>query len=82
MRENIKDILEIYDYKNISEKNINEFIEYMSQDLDRIYHDLQLGEWGVSAATYSSDGDEYESFMYEYGYKLSTENFKVQPSDW
>ena len=79
MKEEIKDILCCWDVDDVSE---DEFINEMAKTLFKIPEDLVLGEWTVSSREYESDSDEYDGFMYEYGHKITTDNFKIERSGW
>lgn len=75
-RKNIKSLLSDYDLDD-DNNAIDLFIKEMSDELFRTPSDMKLGEWVASAVEYSNEDDEYSGFMYNYGYKLNTENFKV-----
>lgn len=75
-RKNIESLLSDYDL-DTDNNSIALFIEEMSDQLFRTPSDIKLGEWLASAVAYDNESDEYDGFMYEYGYKLNTENFKV-----
>lgn len=75
-RDYIKEILDDFDMD--SDNNaIDIFVEKIAQQLYEEPSDLNLGDWIASAVEYSNGCDEFDAFMYEYGYKLGTENFKV-----
>lgn len=78
LREHTKDIVSVLDLfdRDTSEVDIEEFIEELSDDLFHI-DGMRLGDWTVNAEEYTNEDDEYSDFMYEYGYKLGTDNFKV-----
>lgn len=75
-KENIKYILEMFDV-DTDDKSVEKFINDLSNQLFREPSDLQLGDWIASAVEYCNEDDEFGAFMYDYGYKLGTENFKV-----
>lgn len=79
LTENKKDveyILDMFDLDSDDEA-VKNFINELSQQLFREPSDLHLGDWIASAVEYSNEDDEFGAFMYDYGYKLGTENFKV-----
>lgn len=79
LREHKKDIeymLDMFDL-DCDDKEVEKFINTLSKHLFKKPSDLHLGDWIVSAVEYSSEDDEFSAFMYDYGYKLGTENFKV-----
>lgn len=79
LTENKKDVERILDMFDLDsdDEAVKNFINELSQQLFREPSDLHLGDWIVSAVEYSNEDDEFEAFMYDYGYKLGTENFKV-----
>lgn len=38
---------------------------------------MKLGDWEVYAESFSNEDDFYSYLIYEYGYKLVSDNFKV-----
>ena len=62
---------------NSDDESVEIFIEDLSRMLFRKPSDLQLGDWTVSAVEYSNEDDEFGAFMYDCGYNIITENFKV-----
>ena len=75
-RQNVKWILDMFDLDS-DENAITAFIEEMSDKLFDTPCDLKLGDWDVSSAIYGNEDDEYDSFVYDCGHILTTENFKV-----
>lgn len=75
-KDKVKEILDIFGV-NSDDASINTFIEKLAFQLFGEPLELKLGDWSASAVECSNDNDEYEAFIYEYGYKLNTENFKV-----
>ena len=74
--ENIKYIFEMFDM-DTDDESLERFISELAIQLFKKPSDLHLGDWIASAAEYSSEDDEFGAFMYGYGYKLNTENFRV-----
>lgn len=83
IRENKDDIIDIYDSFNENPEDyiIEELIEDLASKLFEI-PDLKLDNWKVGSRTFSGEDEIDSAFIYEYGHKLGTENFKIQPSDW
>lgn len=75
-KEEIKRILEMFDM-DTDDETVDTFINKLSKQLFDEPSDLRLGDWIAPAVEYNNEDDEFEAFMYDYGYKLGTENFKV-----
>ena len=60
---------------------IEEFAADLASSLFRV-PDLKLDNWMVGSTYYSSEDEIDGAFVYEYGHKLSTDNFKVQCGDY
>lgn len=75
-KDEIKDILEMR-HKDCTDSAIEAFVDELTDNLFDTSGGLKLDNWSVLSAEYSNENDEFEEFMYEYGYQLSTENFKV-----
>lgn len=74
--DDVKQMLDLYD-SDCDDNSVNEFIEDLCLSLFDTPSDLKLGDWTASAIEYTNENDEFDAFMYTYGYKLNTENFKV-----
>ena len=75
-RKEIKNTLMEFDMD--SKKNdIDLFISELADDLFETPGDLVLGDWKASAREYSNEDEAEDAFIYDYGYRLSTENFKI-----
>lgn len=72
----VKDILDIFDLDSDND-SIEAFVNELSSQLFNEPSDLHLGDWVASAVEYSNEDDEFGAFMYDYGYMLDTENFKI-----
>lgn len=79
--DDIKRTLEVFDIEP-NEENINKFIVKLAQQLHDLPPSLQLGEWDVAVREYGNESDEYDSFMYDTGEELESENFKVAEERW
>lgn len=79
LRENKKDIIYILDSfnENTDDKSVEEFIDKLSEELFKEPSSLHIEDWVMSAVEYCSDDESIGAFMYDYGYNLGTENFKV-----
>lgn len=75
-QKDVKDILDMFDLDSDNEA-VETFINELSKKLFKEPSDLHLGDWVASAVEYSNEDDEFGAFMYDYGYRLGTENFKV-----
>jgi hypothetical protein len=76
-RKDIVDVLEMFDADS-DDMAIDEFVDELATSL---YYEpidgVELGDWTATSAEYSNEDDAYGAFMYDYGYKIGTENFKV-----
>lgn len=75
-RADIKNILEEFDMDSTN-SDIDLFIVELADELYSTPEDLKLGEWTASAREYSNEDEPQHCFIYDYGYKLSTKNFKI-----
>ena len=75
-KKDIKYILEMFDL-DADDISVENFINELSNQLFKEPSDLHLGDWVASAVEYCNEDDEFGAFMYDYGHKLGTENFKV-----
>lgn len=75
-RKEIKNTLMEFDIDS-DEKDIDIFIQELADELYSTPEDLKLGEWTASAREYSNEDEPQHCFIYDYGYKLSTKNFKI-----
>ena len=75
-QEDVRYILDMFDL-NSDDEAVGTFINELSKKLFKEPSDLHLGDWTASAIEYCNEDDEFGAFMYDYGYKLGTENFKV-----
>lgn len=74
------DIIKIFaDWsKEPTDEEIDEFIDDLSFSLFNTPSSMKLGEWIASAEEYNGeDGGLDECFIYEYGHKVQTDNFKI-----
>lgn len=77
LRKYEKEYNEICDWWGSEYRSFNDFIEKAGKILFETPGDLKLGDWEVSAREYNNGDGIFEEFMYENGYKLKTENFKM-----
>lgn len=75
-KELVKEMFELFD-ENCEEYTIEEFADDLALSLFRV-PDLKLDNWMVGSTYYSSEDEIDSAFVYDYGHKLSTDNFKVQ----
>lgn len=71
-----------YEIKDlIKKKDYDEAVKLVANELcDRLldsYSEMDLGDWKVHAAEFGSEDDFYSYLIYDYGYKLVSDNFKV-----
>ena len=77
----------IFDYLDdelkdlIIQKDYDKAIKLIANELcDRLldtYSEMDLGDWKVHAEKFGNEDDFYNCLMYDYGYKLVSDNFKV-----
>lgn len=60
-----------------SDESVNLFISRLANNLYQTPQDLKLGDWIAFLIECDNESDQFDFFMYEYGYKLGTANFKV-----
>lgn len=80
LKEKRKDIeYNLDDYMcNSDEDSVNSAIEEYAKKLFREPNGgIKLGDWIVVAEEYCNEDDDFSGFMYNYGYDINTENFKV-----
>lgn len=76
-RKNIMDVLEMFATDN-DDIAIDQFVDELATSLYyKPIDGVELGGWTATATEYSNEDDEFSAFMYDYGYKLGTEHFKV-----
>lgn len=75
--DDIKETLKLFN-RDSDDSSVDEFIDELCVGLFNESSDLKLGDWTASAVEYSNEDDEFGAFMYDYGYKLNTDNFKVR----
>lgn len=64
--------------EELTDDEMKEFIDDLARRLFHTPSDLKLGEWIASSEEFSNeDGEMDECFMYEYGHKIQTDNFKI-----
>lgn len=74
---NIKDAI-IQDA--IIQKDYDKAVKLIAEELCNILesrYEIELDDWKVHAQQFSNDYDFYDALIYEYGYKLISDNFKV-----
>lgn len=65
----------------VLQKDYDKAVRLIAQELyHRLtsYHQMKLGDWEVYAESFSNEDDFYSYLIYEYGYKLVSNNFKVE----
>lgn len=76
-KENIIDLHQNLFDEELTEEELRNFVEDLAEELFTIPRSLSLGDWVASAEEYSYEDEAGNCFMYEYGYLLNTDNFKV-----
>lgn len=65
----------------IIQKDYNKAIKLIANELcDRLldtYSEMDLGDWKVHSEKFGNEDDLYNCLIYDYGYKLVSDNFKV-----
>ena len=64
----------------VLQKDYDKAIKLIAQELYHrftSYHQMKLGDWKVYAESFSNEDDFYGYLIYEYGYKLVSDNFKL-----
>lgn len=75
-KEDARYVLDMFDIEP-DDATIENFIDEIVNELMNHYNTIELGDWRVSAETYSNEDSEVEAFVYDYAWKLGTEHFKV-----
>ena len=75
-KKGIKYTLDLCD-QNDDDNAVELFINKLAKKLFKTPSDVHMGDWIASAVEYTNENDEFDAFMYEYGWKLGTDNFKV-----
>lgn len=64
----------------VLQKDYDKAVKLIAQELCHrftSYHQMKLGDWEVYAESFSNEDDFYGYLIYEYGYKLVSDNFKL-----
>lgn len=64
----------------VFQKDYDKAVKLIAQELYHrftSYHQMKLGDWEVYAESFSNEDDFYGYLIYEYGYKLVSDNFKL-----
>lgn len=65
----------------IIQKDYNKAVKLIANKLcDRLldtYSEMELGDWEVHATEFSNENGFYDYLIYDHGYKLVSDNFKV-----
>ena len=75
-KEDVRYLLDMFDMEH-DDASVEKFIEEIVSELMYHYNPMELGDWTVSAEEYSNEDSEVGAFIYDYGWKLGTEHFKV-----
>lgn len=75
-KEDARYLLDMFDMEH-DDASVEKFIEEIVGELMNHYNEMILGDWTVSAEEYSNEDSEVGAFIYDYGWKLGTEHFKV-----
>ena len=64
----------------VLQKNYDKAVKLVAENLyDRLtsYSEMELGDWKVHATEFSNENGFYDYLIYDHGYKLVSDNFKV-----
>lgn len=64
----------------VLQKDYDKAVRLIAQELYHrftSYNQMKLGDWEVYAESFSNEDDFYGYLIYEYGYKLVSDNFKL-----
>ena len=64
----------------VLQKDYDKAVKLIAQELYHrftSYYQMKLGDWEVYAESFSNEDDFYGYLIYEYGYKLVSDNFKL-----
>lgn len=83
----IEDYRYIFDYLDaelqiaIIQKDYDKAVKLIANEIcDRLldtYSEMDLGDWKVHAEEFGNEDGFYDNLIYDYGYKLISDNFKV-----
>ena len=79
-RKNVKDLLELLEYDEDEEMDIESAIKEIAKELFRYVDgsDFKLDNWTLTSEEFGcEDGELFPTAMYEFGYLLNSEHIKV-----
>ena len=75
-KEDARYLLDMFDMEH-DDASVEKFIEEIVGELMNHYNPMKLDDWIVAAEEYSNEDSEVGAFIYDYGWNLGTEHFKV-----